>query len=47
MFERLQELKGTAGGQEERIAIQEVAEKVVEIKTTKLGFPRLPGTENR
>jgi hypothetical protein len=46
MFERLQELNGTAEGHQERLALQMAAAKLLEIKTTKLGFPPVPGLTN-
>lgn len=36
---RLQALDGTPNGQNERIALKMAADKLLEIKTTKLGFP--------
>ena len=41
-LERLQELDGTADGHQERLAIKMATDKLLEIKTTKLGFPPLP-----
>ena len=43
IVERLQALNGTAEGHEERLAIKMAADMLLEIKTTKLGFPPLPG----
>ena len=42
IVERLQELDGTAEGHGERLAIKTATDKLLEIKTTKLGFPPLP-----
>jgi hypothetical protein len=39
IFERLRELEGIAGGHEERLAIKIASDKLLEVKTTRLGFP--------
>jgi hypothetical protein len=39
IFERLQELSVADDGHEERVAIQMASDKLLEIKTQKLGFP--------
>jgi hypothetical protein len=44
ILERLQELDGTADGHEERLPIRIATHKLLEIKTTKLGFPPIAVT---
>ena len=39
IFFRLQELKGSAAGHDEWVALRMAADNLLEIKTTKLGFP--------
>ena len=42
ILERLQHLNGTPAAHEELLAIRMATDKLLEIKTTKLGFPPLP-----
>ena len=42
IFFRLQELERTATGENERVALKMAADKLLEIKINKLGFPPLP-----
>jgi hypothetical protein len=41
MFDRLQELASNPGGEEEKRAIQAACDDLLEIKTARLGWPRL------
>lgn len=43
IFLRLQELDSHATGQNERTALQMAAKRLLQIKTSKLGFPPIPG----